>query len=114
MSLTSIFPSKLMFSRAQTKPAAEKPAADLRNVMFVTEPQCPETHNKVAAPQGDIADRLRALDGNAPVAKNTILEAAAEIERLRGAIRAHRDQVWGADTPDHMSDATLYRAIDGK
>jgi hypothetical protein len=115
MSLTSIFPSKFMFSRKPEKPAVEKntvekPAVDLRTAMFAPEPQA----RVDTPPKGDIAARLRALDGSAPVAKNTILEAAAEIERLRGAIRAHREQVWGADAPDHMSDAALYQAIDDR
>jgi hypothetical protein len=108
MSQTSIFPGKFTFGRATAKPVAEKPPADLRTAMFV-----PELQARVETPaKGDIATRLRALDGNAPAAKNTILEAAAEIERLRGAIRAHRQQVWGADAPDHMSDTALYQAID--
>jgi hypothetical protein len=108
MSLTSIFPSRFMFNRTPAKPAAEKPPADLRTAMVAPEPPA----RVETPPKGDIAARLRALDGSAPVAKNTILEAAAEIERLRGAVRAHREQVWGADAPDHMSDAALYRAID--
>lgn len=60
----------------------------------------------------DIVARLRALDNRTPFAKAIVLEAAAEIEKLRAAIRKHRDEVWGLDAPDHASDADLYRSLD--
>ena len=59
----------------------------------------------------DLVTRLRAMDNRTPFAKGIILEAAAEIERLRDAIRKHRSEVWGADEADHASDAKLYRAL---
>lgn len=79
----------------------EKPPADLRavpDVCFAADP--------------DLVVRLRAMDNRTPFAKGIILEAAAEIERLREAIRKHRGQVWGADEPDHASDAQLYSALE--
>ncbi|HEX3755997.1 MAG TPA: hypothetical protein VHV26_13070 [Rhizomicrobium sp.] len=62
-------------------------------------------------PDSDIVVRLRTLDSRTPFARTVILEAASEIERLRAAIRRHRDEVWTDDAPDHASDAELYRAI---
>ena len=59
----------------------------------------------------DLVARLRALDNRTPFAKAVILEAAAEIEKLRAAITKHRAEVWGADEPDHASDAELYRSL---
>jgi hypothetical protein len=59
----------------------------------------------------DIVVRLREIDNRTPFAKSIIMEGAAEIERLRAAIRKHRLQVWGSDEPDHASDAELYRAV---
>ncbi len=62
-------------------------------------------------PNADIVTRLRGIDNRTPFAKSIILEGAAEIERLRAAIRKHRQLVWGADEPDHASDAELYRSV---
>ncbi len=59
----------------------------------------------------DLVARLRALDNRTPFAKSVILEAAAEIESLRAAIRRHRQEVWGEDEPDHASDCDLYGAL---
>jgi hypothetical protein len=59
----------------------------------------------------DIVARLRAMDNRTPFPKAIVLEAAAEIEKLRAAIRKHREEVWGADIPDHASDSDLYRSL---
>ncbi len=63
------------------------------------------------APTRDLVARLRALDNRTPFAKSVILEAAAEIENLRAAIRRHRQEVWGEEEPDHASDCDLYGAL---
>jgi len=80
----------------------ERPPADLRVA----------AHEVPFAANPDLVARLRAMDSRTPFAKGIILEAATEIERLRDAIRRHRSQVWGADEPDHASDAQLYSAIE--
>ena len=89
-------------SLSMPETTAEGPPADLRlrgpAPQFETKP--------------DLVHRLRMMDNRTPFAKGIILEAAAEIERLRDAIRKHRGEVWGADEPDHASDAKLYRVIE--
>jgi hypothetical protein len=59
----------------------------------------------------DLVVRLRGMDSRTPFARGIVMEAAAEIERLRDAIRLHRQQVWGEDAPDHASDTELYKAV---
>ena len=89
-------------SSPMPEPTPENPPGDLRfpvhEVRFTANP--------------DLVARLRTIDSRTPFAKGIILEAAAEIERLRDAIRRHRNQVWGVEEPDHASDAQLYRAIE--
>ena len=104
MSQSFIVTGWILFNRRPRAAAAEKPPADLRDAAHVPPVQ--------AALPADLVQRLRAADGNAPIARNLILEAASEIDRLRAAIRTHRDEVWGADTPDHISDCALYRSVD--
>ena len=59
----------------------------------------------------DIVIRLRNFDSKTPFAKDIILEAADEIERLRAAIDRHKQEVWGSDQPQHASDIALYRVL---
>jgi hypothetical protein len=59
----------------------------------------------------DILLRLRNFNSKTPFAKDMALEAADEIERLRRAIGRHKQEVWGADEPQHASDIALYRAL---
>jgi hypothetical protein len=87
---------------SQPSPLPQEPSADLRVA----------THDMPFAANPDLVVRLRTMDSRTPFAKGIVLEAAAEIERLREAIRRHRSQVWGADEPDHASDAQLYDALE--
>jgi hypothetical protein len=59
----------------------------------------------------DILMRLRNFNSKTPFARDMALEAADEIESLRGAIGRHKKEVWGEDEPQHASDIALYRAI---
>ena len=59
----------------------------------------------------DILMRLRNFNSKTPFAKDMALEAADEIESLRRAIVRHKQEVWGADEPQHASDIALYRAL---
>ena len=59
----------------------------------------------------DILMRLRDFNSKTPFAKDIALEAADEIERLRRAIGRHKQEVWGADEPQHASDIALYRLL---
>jgi len=59
----------------------------------------------------DIVLRLRHFNSKTPFAKEIAVEAADEIERLRRAIGRHKQEVWGADEPQHASDIALYRVL---
>lgn len=59
----------------------------------------------------DIVTRLRNFNSKTPFAKDVVLEAAEEIDRLRRAIGRHKQEVWGNDEPSHASDIALYRAV---
>ena len=62
----------------------------------------------------DIVTRLRDFNSKTRFAKDVVLEAADEIERLRRAIVRHKQEVWGDDEPTHASDIALYRAAPTK
>ena len=59
----------------------------------------------------DIVMRLRNFNSKTPFAKEIAMEAADEIDRLRRAIGKHKQEVWGADEPQHASDIALYKAL---
>jgi len=59
----------------------------------------------------DIVTRLRNFNSKTPFAKDVVLEAADEIERLRRAIGRHKQEVWGKDEPSHASDISLYGTL---
>lgn len=59
----------------------------------------------------DIVLRLRNFNSKTPFAKEIAVEAADEIERMRRAIGRHKQEVWGADEPQHASDIALYKVL---